>query len=501
MRKLGFGMSEPKNIVWIAALFCFAAIFTSLTFAQTYKTVTSFNLTNGDDAVYGPLVQGANGNFYGTTLGGGTSSYCKNTEQPFFGCGTVFEMTPGGKVTTLYNFCSQADCADGSFPNGLVLGANGNFYGTTQTGGVYNHGTLFEMTPGGNLTTLYKFCQLSECADGFTPLGTLVQGVNESFYGVTEFGGGDPRECGVGCGTAFEITAEGKLTTLHVFCGGSSCLEGALPQAGLVLATNGNFYGSTYSRGKYEEGAIYEITPSGKTSALYGFCSQSNCTDGRNPESALIQASDGNLYGVTPFGGTLNGGTAFKITLSGELTTLYDFNDTPLSSLTQGTDGNFYGTTWAGGAATDGSLYQLTPAGEVTTLYGFCAKTDCVDGSLPDAGVVQATNGSFYGPTAEGGAIQYCDGGCGTVYSLSMGLAPFVKASPSFGAPEHGIGILGNNLTGTTSVTFNGTATTFTVVSDTYIKATVPTGATSGTIEVTTPNGALSSDVAFQVLP
>jgi uncharacterized repeat protein (TIGR03803 family) len=349
-------------------------------------------------------------------------------------------------------------------------------------------------------------------------MGTLVQGVNGNFYGVTEFGGGDPRECGggdprecgggdprecgVGCGTAFEVTSAGKLTTLHVFCGGSSCPEGALPMAGLVRASNGNFYGTTYSRGKYQEGAIFEITPSGKVTALYGFCPQIGCADGRSPESALIQASDGNLYGVTPFGGTLNGGTAFKITLSGALTTIYNSNQTLLSALTQGSDGNFYGSTWTGGAASDGSVYQLTPTGGFTTLYGFCEETDCTDGSLPDAGVMQATNGLFYGLTVRGGAYTAdCGGGCGTVYSISTGLGPFVQASPNFGASEHVISILGNNLTGTTSVTFNGTAATFHVVSPTYIKATVPTGATTGTIEVTTPSGTLTSNMAFQVLP
>jgi hypothetical protein len=146
----------------------------------------------------------------------------------------------------------------------------------------------------------------------------------------------------------------------------------------------------------------------------------------------------------------------------------------------------------------------MSPSGQLTTLHTFCSQTNCGDGAANSdgyQGVIQATNGTFYGLTEFGGSTG-CGGiGCGTVFSIDMGLGPFVEAFPNGGKTGRVIGILGNNLTGTTSVTFNGMSAAFDVLSDTHIRATVPEGATSGTIEVTTPSGTLNSNVAFQVLP
>jgi uncharacterized repeat protein (TIGR03803 family) len=191
------------------------------------------------------------------------------------------------------------------------------------------------------------------------------------------------------------------------------------------------------------------MTPSGAVATLYSFCSESGCTDGEDPEG-LVQATDGDLYGTTYLGGPNGGGTVFKITLGGVL----------------------------------------------TTLHSFCAQSGCTDGTHPYSVLVQDTNGSFYGTTFRGGA-----NGWGMAFSLSVGLGPFVETQPTSGSVGTVVTILGNNLTGTTGVGFNGAPATFSVVSDTEIQTIVPARATTGIVQVTTPGGVLNSNVAFQVAP
>ena len=142
--------------------------------AQTFTTLASFNGTNGNGPL-APLVQGTDGNFYGTTNAGGANSR-----------GTVFKITPGGTLTTLYSFCSQTNCPDGDRPYaGLIQASDGNFYGTTRLGGASIYGTIFKITPGGTLTTLYNFCSQSFCDDGMAPEAGLIQASDGNFYGTT----------------------------------------------------------------------------------------------------------------------------------------------------------------------------------------------------------------------------------------------------------------------------------------------------------------------------
>lgn len=488
------------KIVCIAAGFCFATAATA--HAQTL-TYGQLNGKAGGNPTAAP-VQGLNGNLYGTTGSGGTSGF-----------GAIYELTPDGRYSKIYNFCSQTNCTDGKYPAGLILAANGNFYGMTEGGGSNNNatcnndgcGTVFEVTPAGRLITLYSFCSLTNCADGSVPLGSLVQGVNGNFYGTTISGG---VHC-ANCGTVFEITPAGRLTTLHSFCNPQVCKDGFQPQAGLVLANDGNFYGTTSQGGAKGNGTVFRMSPSGAGSILHSFCSQTNCEDGWGPEAPLTQGTDGNLYGTTAGGGSVLEGVAFQLTLGGTFTTLHAFcsqvncadGQIPFAPLVQANDGNFYGTT-TGGAAL-GNIFEMTPGGTVTTLYNFCdTGYPCVDGYEPMSGLTQHTNGIFYGSTDFGGINNrtLCpDPGCGTIYSLSTGLGPLIISNPGFAKVGHEINILGSNLTGTTSVTFNGTPATDLTVTNTYIKATVPTGATTGIVQVTTPNGVLSTTQAFQVLP
>jgi uncharacterized repeat protein (TIGR03803 family) len=292
------------------------------------------------------------------------------------------------------------------------------------------------------------------------------------------------------------------LTTLHNF----DESDGEQSEGGLVQATDGNLYGTTYNGGANSGGTVFSITPGGTFTLLYSFCLQRNCTDGANPYGGLVQATDGNLYGTTSSGGANEGGTIFKIALTGTLSTLYNFcvqtgctdGLQPQAGLVQATDGNFYGTTIAGGANGYGTIFQITSGGTLTTLHSF--NLNLTDGAYPQAVLAQATDGNFYGTTINGGSNNSCNGSeCGTVFGLSMGLGPFVETNPTSGRVRRAVTILGTKLTGATSVTFNGKAAKFKVVSGSEITTTVPAGATTGKVMVKTPSGTLTSNVNFQV--
>jgi uncharacterized repeat protein (TIGR03803 family) len=381
--------------------------------SQTLTTLQSFNGTNGaypnTALVKGRhrLVQHSNGNFYGTTPFGGANNY-----------GTVYQLTPGGQLTTLYSFCSVGGsaCTDGDTPNGaLALGSDGNLYGTTFLGGANNEGTVFKITTGGALTTLYSFCSKASCADGAEPFGAMVQGSNGNFYGTTYVGGNANND-----GTVFEITSGGSLTTIYTFCSLAGCADGANPEGDLVQSvTNGNFYSVTFAGGNsHSAGTAYEISPSGVLTTIYAFCTKTNCNDGTYPQAPLTQDGFGNFYGTTELSGANAYGTLYQISTWGTLHTLYHFcsksNCTdgaePAGGPLVGIDGNIYGTTALGGADDGGSIYQFTPWGVLNTLHSFCSVggSACTDGETPEAPLVQGTNQNFYGTTAFGGT--YSDG-------------------------------------------------------------------------------------------
>ncbi len=371
------------------------------TYALTFKSLHSFDYTDG----YSPeaaLVQATNGKVYGTTEGGGAN-----------GSGTIFTITANGTLTTVYNFCAKSGCADGQYPDaGLVQATIGNLYGTTVGGGANDGGTVFEITTNGALTTVYSFCAQSGCTDGELPHAGLIQATNGNLYGTTPGGGTD------GIGTVFEITASGAEKTLHSFDG----TDGADPDAGLVQATNGYLYGTAGLGGASDGGTVFKITPNGALTTLYNFCSESECADGANPGAGLVLATNGYLYGTTYDGGVgaNRAGTFFKITPNGTLTTLYTFDYTdggfPVAGLIQGINGKLFGTTEYGGANGDGTIFNITPNGTPTTLYSFCSESDCADGEVPQAALVQVTHGTLhalYGTTTQGGA-----NGDGTVFGL-----------------------------------------------------------------------------------
>ena len=481
-------LSGMRNIC-AAFLLCTATAI--LTSAQTVTTLVEFNGDNGATPDLMTLAQGIDGNLYGTT----SSSY-----PPYYG--TIFSMTPAGSLTPLYGFlCNYSKCPyGGDATSGLILGKGSFFYGTTRISGPselnqcneLGCGTIFKISANGHLTTLHNF----EVSDGGDP-NSLAQAADGNLYGTTNVGGTK------GGGTFFKISGDGRFTTLYNF--GKSTLP-----SGVIQATDEEFYGTTGVGGIHCDpsgcGTVFKINASGRGTLLYKFCSQQNCTDGAIPSGSLIQAVDGNFYGPTYQGGANNYGTVFKMTPTGTLVTLYSFcskpecadGANPYGPLLQATDGNLYGMTNFGGDTTCssygcGTIFQITPSGALTTLYNFESWDSDSGGAL-----FQATNGLLYGATYSGGNVN-C--GCGTIFSLDMGLGPFVAFLRNSAKGGQEFGILGQGFTGTTAVLLNGIPASFTVTSDTLLTATVPGGATTGYVTVTTPSGMLTSNVPFHVLP
>ncbi len=447
-----------------------------------FTTLVNFNGANGADPSR-PPIQGTDGNLYGTANGGAK------------GQGVLFKLTPAGQLTTRYTFCSESGCADGTGPGALGLGADGNLYGGTTGGGASGYGTIFKFAGEKTLTTLHSF----DNTDGYAP-GDRMGQVGGYFYGTT-FYGGNLNECfGIGCGTVFKMTPAGKLTSLYDFCSQTGCADGAVIYTSLALGTDGDLYGSTWGGGPANAGTVFKVTPKGTLTTLYSFCvvNYPFCGDGDNPIGPVL-GTDGNFYGTTGSGGSNGEGSVFEIDpTSGMLSTIYSFctqiactdGADARSGIILGSDGNFYGTTYYGGAHNEGTVFQITPAGVLKTLHSFDGK----DGYNQIGVMFQATNGVFYGQTTAGGS-----GGDGTIFSLSVGLPPFVETAPTNGKAGTKVIILGNKLKGSTSVTFNGTAAVFKVASGTEITTTVPKGATTGPVVVTTPSGTLTSNVNFQV--
>lgn len=458
----------PLKTACLLFLVCVAVIAAP---AQTLTILANFDGTNGDQPLTA-LTQGLDGNFYGTTnLGSGASER-----------GTIFKVTPEGTLTTIYNFCSLPGCLDGDQPHSqLVLGTDGNFYGMTAAGGTQNRGIVFKVLPTGELTVLHNFCALGNpCLDGFDP-SWLLQADDGNFYGTTVVGG-DPTTICVpdqfGCGTIFKLTPAGQFTTIFTFCA-PACSEGPLS---LTQGTDGKLYGTT---GGLTGSAVFTFAPPNNFTVINQF--PESLTEGFLP-SPLVEGTDGNFYAVSLTGGAFEQGAFLKITPGGKVTTLRSFSCStgfclPQVALVQGTDGNFYGNS--------GGFFKANAEGEVSPISV---------SAISSNSLIQGTDGSFYG-TSQGSGATDCAQNCGTAFRLSVGLAPFVSFLHSRGKTGQTAQILGQGFTGATGVSFNGTLAAFTVVSDTYLKATVPVGAITGPVTVTEPSGSLQSNVPFRVTP
>jgi uncharacterized repeat protein (TIGR03803 family) len=369
--------------------------------------LVSFDATNGayPEAA---LTLGDDGNFYGTSAHGGTNAG---------GYGTIFQIRTNGALTTLVSFA----LTNGAYPEvALTRGNDGNFYGTTAEGGIFYgyepNGTVFQVTPGGTLTTLvYSFIGTS--APYYYP-SALTLGNDGTFYGTTQQGdaynfyGGSSADDD---GTVFQFTTNGGAITLFSFSG----TNGAYPESALTYGNDGNLYGTTSGGGANHSGTIFQVTTNGTLTTLVFFTG----TNGANPAGALTLGNDGNFYGTTLDGGSKGYGSIFQVTTNGTLRTLFFFSATngadPEAALTLGTDGNFYGTTANGGENGYGTIFQFTTNGTLTTLVSFSG----TNGASPRATLTLGPDGSFYGTTYEGGSNGY-----GTIYHLL--LTPGISTQP-----------------------------------------------------------------------
>ena len=439
--------------------------------AQTVTAVYSFTGKNSSANPSEVMpTQGRDGKLYGTSGGNTGGVY-----------GTVFSLATNGLYRQLHTF----DSTNGANPDGgVALASDGNFYGTATGGGSGKGGVLFKITPNGVYTVLHSFLGGS---DGTLPAAPPIEGSDGSLYGTT-YGNTTTYS------TIYKYSrASGTYSTLYQF----DQPHGQFVIAPLIQATDGNLYGTAFQGGGTNCGTIFEVNTSGLPLFTYSFpCG----LGGSSPVGPLLQTSDGSFYGTTSLGGSAFVGTIFKLDQKGNVQTLYSFQgfsgrnadgSSPYGGLYQATDGKLYGSASAGGTQNFGTLFQITTSGSYKQLYSFTAPT----GSFASGALMQDTNGLLYGTTLLSGRF-----GFGTVYSLDLGLLPFVALVRYTGKIGSKAQILGQGLTGTTSVTFNGVnATTFTVFSDTYMTATVPTGATTGPVVVTTPSRTLTSNVNFRV--
>jgi len=412
---------------------------------------------------YATPVQSRSGLIYSNTTGSGSD-------------GSLFDFSNGGVTTYFITF----NTIDGAVPSPhMLLGSDGNLYGADLAGGTFGYGVLFRLTPAGKYTKLHEF----NGGDGEGPF-SLVEASDGNIYGVTKGGAFFP--------TLFKYTPAGVFSTLYTF----DNPHGVFAQS-IIQAFDGNLLVTSLEGGTNNNGTIVELSKAGKVLSTYKF---PGGVGGSLP-MALVAGSDGNYYGVTNSGGQTTGfgyGTVFRYTPQGTVTILYALNSPGTTGdgtypfgIVQASDGFLYGTTTAGGANNLGSLFRISTSGAYTSLYSANAAI-----GDPYGAPMQDTNGLIYmaaiydGPTNNGTYHS----GYGAMVSVNAGAPAFAKLVQNLRSVGQQAQILGQGFTGTTSVTFNGiSATSFKVVNDTYVTATVPSGAKTGPVVVTTPTGTLTS--------
>jgi uncharacterized repeat protein (TIGR03803 family) len=413
----------------------------------------------------GAIAQGRDGNLYGTGTARGAN-----------GTGGVWRITPSGTENVLVFFPSTyINC------KGLTLGMDGNFYGICTNGGTHNEGLIYTVTPAGVLTDLHDF---DFSAQDCCPLAPPVLGTDGNFYGST----GDPN---AGADNIYRITPAGVYKNLLTLSGGYS-----IPSA-VHFASDGNLYGTVATApGFGNRGGVFQVTKSGGIKLVYGFVDSS----GSFPNSGVIQGTDGKLYGTTSFGATNGNGAIYKVTRGGSFTELHSTDNATgpanYNDLLQATDGNFYGAAEGGGSGNQGGLYELTSSG---VFSSFLFTNQTATGSQPFAPLMQHTNGTVYGTTSSGGR-----GGGGDFFSLNIGASPFISLVTPVPAGKEGtkVGILGQGFSTISVVKFGGVqATTVTRTGKTFLLATVPVGALTGKVTVTTSSTTLSTTSTYKVRP
>jgi uncharacterized repeat protein (TIGR03803 family) len=425
----------------------------------------------------------------------------------------------------LYNFNWHSEGANPNNPALLAQGQDGNLYGTLQTT-LSGDGSVFGWSiPASTVAKIYGFSG----PDGSTPQSGLTLGLDGSFYGTTETGGI------YGKGSVFKISLGGVLNQLYSFTDGTDSaypwtppIQGTdgsiygttyngtnpgraykitaagvfsviavLPsktQAPLIFANDGNLYGTTPYGGTYNRGTVFKLTTKGVLTIIHSFTAEL-------PGGPVMQAADGKLYGTTPWGGTNGEGTIYSMSLSGgSFKVLHNFlaseANNSIAGLVQGSDKFLYGVAQAGGPNGQGSLFRINTTGTVfSVLYGFQSAL----GDAPMSTPVLHTNGIIYGTTNHGGPVNSA---YGTLYSFDNKLKPFASLVIIWsGKVGTEVGIIGQGFTTATGVKFGTGPGTFTLVSDTYMIASPATGATTGAVTILEPGGNLVTPQTFKVLP
>jgi len=464
--------------------------------AQTYTPLYDFGAVDSTQtAPQGQLALGRDGNFYGTLNG---NNYAE-----------IYQITPDGVETLLWSAPARPTYEETICSTGLTLGPDGLLYGACNIWGGNNFvtggsGIVFKFDPNAGFTVLYSF---PECnSDGSLYPSALTLGTDGNFYGTTLGNSFCPNPYG----TVFKVTPSGVFTTLHVFQGNGTG-DGNAPMGPLTLGVDGNFYGTTQEGGTTVDnaGTVFKITPKGKFTLIHSFDS----SVGYYPEAGVTQGADGKFYGTTANGGANGDGTLFQLTTAGKIAFLHSFNYPadgvagPVNPMTLGTDGNLYGLgncyPWGCGAE---SLYKITTKGVYTVLYngftnpgGACPDTS-VTGCYLSSPMALHPNGTFYGTTMQGGDNGQPIGR-GVFYSFSTGLKPYIILQFPLAPIGTTLGIFGQGFTDATAVAFNETEASFNVVSDTYLEATIPVGATTGYVTVTESSGILQSSTKFAPKP
>lgn len=535
-------LQRKRFVIGLFAIGFFLSIACSNVRAQTYTDLHSFKCATEGCYPYYPamLAQGRDGNLYGTSWWGGTASY-----------GAIFKVTPSGTLTTLSNLDCTGSAGCAAY-GGLSLGTDGNFYGASYEGGTYGYGTLFKITPSGALTVFHQFDGMAP--DWGSPWAPPVQGKDGNYYGLSAgiaykitaagkfkiisssvpgavtapliqatdgyFYGTAYSAGASNCGVVFRMSTAGAMKIIHEF----DYAHGCSPYAPLVQGTDGNFYGTTAFGGSAGEGTVYKLTPKGVLTVLREFAD----TVAPDPFAGLVLATDGNFYGATDGGGKAGNGVLFKITKTGVYTVLYevpiDYLGTgrfPYSTPVQHTDGKIYGLMYVGGSNNEGTLYRLdvglppfvrsltlsgTPGQTVQILgqgftgtknvkFGSGAATFTIISATYLTAVIPATGvtGSITVTTPSGTLTSR------STFKVVPKLTGFTPGGGAVGTP---VTITGSGFIGATKVTFGGVkAATYKVDSGTQITATVPTGAKTGKIAVTTAGGSATSTAIFTVMP
>jgi len=452
--------------------------------AQIYTPLYDFGaIDSSQTGPNGQLALGQDGNYYGTLN--------PNAAQ-------IFEVTPVGTESLLW---AAGDLSGTVCYSGLTLGPDGLLYGTCAFWqfNSASSGVIFRYDPAqgqNGFSVIYTFPQFQ--GQFSSNPSALTLGTDGNLYGTTSPGQGPTLY-----GTFFRVSTSGTFKTLYTFQG-QAANDGAYPSV-LTLGTDGNFYGTTNQGGTLgtNNGAAFKITPKGKEKILYSF----DFTNGRYPLAGLSQGTDGKFYGTASRGGINDQGTIVQLTTAGKVTLLHSFDFSvdlakdPQIPLTVGTDGSLYGPSTAcyGGGCGQDSLFKITTKGVYTDLYsGF--SNPCTDSSATgcylSSPMALNPDGTFYGTTSQGGDNGQRIGR-GVFYNFNSGLVPFVQPQYPLGKIGTTIGIFGHGFNSASSVAFNGKPASFTVVSDTYLTATIPVGATKGYVSVSEAAGSLKSIFKF----